>query len=107
MVNTGLQIPPLDLFSFLLCIPTGRTAGSFESSIFNFGGKLHTSVFFVCLFFWFIVSAPVYVPTNSAAFLFPTALLRLATSYLADGSLSGKCTVIYHCAFDLPSLNDQ
>lgn len=91
-------------FVFISSVYTQReNCWIFWKFYFQFWGETPILRFFVFLQWLHQFTFPLTVQRS----LFPTALPRLATSYLADGSLSGKCTVIYHCAFDLPSLNDQ
>ena len=48
------------------------------------------------------VTAPVYIPTDSAqGSLFSTSLPILVISSIFDNSHSDRCEVISHCAFNL------
>ena len=96
-MNIGVHVSfQISVFIFSRYISKRGTAGSYDSSTFNFLG---TAILFA------IVTVPIYIPTNSVqGFPFYTSSPTSVICSLFDGSHSDRCEVVPH--FDLHSCDN-
>ena len=93
-MNIGVHVSFLiHVFVFFGEIPRSGIAGSYSSYIFNYLSDLHTV---------FLSGCANLISTNSArCFLFLYILANICYLRFFDDSHSDRCTVIFHCGFDL------
>ena len=93
-VHGSLEIK---VFPFLQIYTQSGNAGSYDSSIFSFFGRI--SILF------FIVAVPIYISTDSVQVF---SILHIFANHfycgLFDDSHSDRCDVISHCGFICISL---